>query len=219
VIEGTRSSRRRRSAANPTRVCLEIGSTWVFATALDWPGWCRRGRGEEQALEGLAGYEERYRIVAGEEFVPGPIEVVGRSRGNRTTDFGAPHVQGPWDVEPVSPGERERLVGLLEASWGYFDQVAATAPAALRKGPRGGGRDRDAIVDHVREAERAYSAKLGARVAPRTPWVQQRIVLADALRADSTDGAWPVRYAIRRCAWHVLDHAWEIEDKSEHGDP
>jgi len=25
---------------------------------------------------------------------------------------------------------------------------------------------------------------------------------------------WPARYAIRRIAWHVLDHAWEIEDKS-----
>ena len=25
---------------------------------------------------------------------------------------------------------------------------------------------------------------------------------------------WPVRYAIRRAAWHVLDHAWELEDRS-----
>ena len=24
-----------------------------------------------------------------------------------------------------------------------------------------------------------------------------------------------VRYAFRRIAWHVLDHAWEIEDKSD----
>jgi hypothetical protein len=38
----------------------------------------------------------------------------------------------------------------------------------LRKGPRGGGRYRDRIADHV----------------------------------------------IRRSAWHVFDHAWEIEDKS-----
>jgi len=26
---------------------------------------------------------------------------------------------------------------------------------------------------------------------------------------------WPARYAIRRSAWHALDHAWEIEDRSE----
>jgi hypothetical protein len=28
---------------------------------------------------------------------------------------------------------------------------------------------------------------------------------------------WPPRYAARRIAWHVLDHAWEIEDRSEPG--
>jgi hypothetical protein len=26
---------------------------------------------------------------------------------------------------------------------------------------------------------------------------------------------WPPRYAARRVAWHALDHAWEIEDRSE----
>ena len=26
---------------------------------------------------------------------------------------------------------------------------------------------------------------------------------------------WPVRYAARRVAWHALDHAWEIEDRSD----
>lgn len=201
-----------------TRVCLEVGSPWVFATALDWPGWCRRGRGEEQALHLLVDYEERYRRVVGPGFEPGPFEVVRRSRGNRTTDFGAPNVQGPWDDESLDRSERDRLVGLLEATWRFFDQVVEDAPAALRKGPRGGGRDRDAIVDHVREAERAYSTKVGTRVAPRTPWAQQRVMLGDALRAESSSGAWPARYAIRRCAWHVLDHAWEIQDKSERED-
>jgi hypothetical protein len=24
---------------------------------------------------------------------------------------------------------------------------------------------------------------------------------------------WPPRYFVRRVAWHVLDHAWEIEDR------
>jgi hypothetical protein len=27
--------------------------------------------------------------------------------------------------------------------------------------------------------------------------------------------SWPLRYAARRIGWHVLDHLWEIEDKSE----
>ena len=29
----------------------------------------------------------------------------------------------------------------------------------------------------------------------------------------ATSSGWPVRYAIRRMAWHVLDHAWEMQDK------
>jgi hypothetical protein len=169
----------------------------VFATALDWPGWCRRGRGEEAALAVLLDYEDRYGAVVGPGFEPGPVEVVGRVPGTRTTDFGAPGARGPWDDEPLTPAAADRLVGLLEASWRYFDD-----------------RDRDAIVDHVREAERAYGAKVGQRVPPRTAWSHQRAVLAGALRAATDAGAWPVGYAIRRCAWHVLDHAWEIEDKS-----
>ena len=32
--------------------------------------------------------------------------------------------------------------------------------------------------------------------------------------AGAVDWKWPPRYAARRLAWHVLDHAWEIEDKS-----
>ncbi len=196
-----------------TRVALEQGKTWVFASALDWPGWCRRGKGDEAAIDVLLDYAERYALVAGAGFTPGQVEVIGRVAGNATTDFGAPGVPGPWDDEPPGLAEADRLVGLLEAAWLYFDGVAAAAPALLRKGPRGGGRDRDAIVDHVREAERSFGAKSGTRVPPRTPWQQQRSRTAGALRAG-TGGAWPARYAIRRVAWHVLDHAWEIEDRS-----
>jgi hypothetical protein len=222
--------------AAATRVCLEQGKTWVFASALDWPGWCRRGKGDEAALDMLAGYAARYALVAGPGFAPGPAEVVGRVKGSATTDFGAPGAAGPWDHEPLDHEEAGRLVGLLEASWRYFDAVVADAPAQLRKGPRGGGRDRDAIAGHVREAERAYSAKTGTRIPPRTPWPEQRAAVSMTLRATTTTTAstaaaatttttaaaaaataatWPVRYTIRRFAWHVLDHAWEIEDKSD----
>jgi hypothetical protein len=195
------------------RVGLEIGAKWVFASALDWPGWCRRGKGEHAVLDVLLDYAGRYATVAGPEFAPGSIQVAGRVAGNATTDFGAPGVPGLWDREPLGPDEAGRLTGLLEAAWQYLDSVVAAAPAALRKGPRGGGRDRDAIADHVREAERAFGAKCGARVPPRTPWDEQRATLAAALRAGAPGGTWPARYALRRFAWHVLDHAWEIEDR------
>jgi lambda repressor-like predicted transcriptional regulator len=104
---------------------------------------------------------------------------------------------------------------LLKKCWDYFDRVVAGAPAELRKGPRGGGRDRDKIVDHVQEAERGgYAPRFGIRVPPRTPWSEQRQAIVAALLGSPADTKWPLRYAVRRTAWHVLDHAWEIEDRS-----
>ena len=196
-----------------TRVCLEETKSWVFASALDWPGWCRRGKDEAAAISALLDHADRYALVAGTEFSPGLVEIVGRVEGNGITDYGVPGAQGSWDLELLDNAEVERLVALLEASWRYFDSVLKHAPTELRKGPRGGGRNRDAISDHVREAERAYSAKCGARIPPRTPWDEQRSTLVAALLAGAPHGTWPARYAIRRCAWHVLDHAWEIEEK------
>lgn len=197
----------------PVRVYLELGKTWVFAAAVDWPGWCRRGKGEVAAIEALLTYAERYAPVAGPDFAPGGVQVIGRVLGSGTTDFGAPDARGPWDEEPLSPPEAERLARLLESCWLAFDGIAAYAPSQLRKGPRGGGRDRDAIVDHVREAERSYGRAIGVKVPPRTSWEDQRAALSAAVRAGAS-GSWPMRYAVRRIAWHVMDHAWEIEDKS-----
>jgi hypothetical protein len=142
------------------------------------------------------------------------VIVIGEVAGNATTDFGAPGVAGPWDDEPLARAERLRLCALLESSWSYFDVVTRDAPETLTKGPRGGGRDRDQVAAHVREAERHYGSKVGRRIAPRTPWPEQREVLSGALREGPSDAGWSARYALRRLAWHVLDHAWEIEDKS-----
>jgi hypothetical protein len=197
-----------------TRVYLEIGQRWVFACALDWPGWCRRAKGEQAALEALLAYAGRYAAVAGQGFAPGDPQVVARLQGNATTDFGAPDARGEWDDQALDPAEARRFADLLEACWKTFDEVVAKAPAVLRKGPRGGGRDRDAIVEHVRETERSYGRKIGARVPPGTPWEEQRHTLLAELVAGKTDAGWPPRYAFRRFAWHVLDHAWEIEDRA-----
>jgi hypothetical protein len=197
----------------PARVYLEEGARSVFAVSLDWPGWCRRGRTADDALDTLDAYRDRYATVVGGGFAPGDLEVVGTVAGTKTTDFGAPDARGPWDASPPTGAELERQVGVLRTSWAYFDEVVAAPPEVLRKGPRGGGRDRDAVVDHVREAERAYAPKFGTRVPPRTPWPEQRASLADALLAGPSDALWPVGYALRRVTWHVLDHAWEIEDR------
>lgn len=203
------------SSVSSTRVYLEVGAKRVFACALDWPGWCRSARGEEAALQTLLDYAPRYAAVAGPAFSATELVVVGRVPGNATTDFGAPDIRGRWDDEPLPPDEAARLTGLLEASWEALDAAIATAPPELRKGPRGGGRDRDAVADHVRESERSYGRTIGVRLPPRTPWPEQRAALAAALRAGAPAGSWPARYAVRRLAWHVLDHAWEIEDRAD----
>ena len=33
------------------------------------------------------------------------------------------------------------------------------------------------------------------------------------------DRKWPPRYAARRIAWHALDHAWEMEDRTDRPEP
>jgi len=213
-----------------TAVYLEIGAKRVFACSFDWPGWCRSGRNEKQALEALAAAGARYAPVAAEaglSFVPGTapaFEVLDRIRGSATTDFGAPGAVAPRDHEPLTSNEAGRLAALVRASWTIFDGVAASASAELRKGPRGGGRDRDAIVEHVLAAESSYARTLGIRLRPPTLTDAVAIralrdAIGEALSAAAetplvTGKGWPPRYAARRIAWHVLDHAWEIEDRS-----
>jgi hypothetical protein len=86
----------RAGGTRPTSVALETGARSVFASALDWPGWSRSAKSEDQALEALARYAPRYAVVAaeaGQAFPQGAgsaFDVVERLPGSATTDFGAP---------------------------------------------------------------------------------------------------------------------------------
>jgi hypothetical protein len=217
-------------SAGRTAVYVECGPKRVFACAVDWPGWCRSGKDEERALEALGAYGPRYGIVAQEARVRFPptagkgLDVVQRVPGSATTDFGAPGAVAKCDTEPLAGKAAQRVVELVQASWTVFDRVVAGAPAELRKGPRGGGRDRDRIVEHVIGAEAVYARKLGVRHRQPGPEdaaavLALREAIVEALLAPSAgeplvEKGWPPRYAARRIAWHVLDHAWEIEDRS-----
>jgi hypothetical protein len=211
----------------PTEVVLETTDRRTFASAVDWPGWCRSGRTPDEALVALADYAPRYAAVARVARVRFPVAagdhltVVSQFPGNATTTFGAPNVQSPTDLRDLTAAEANRQVRLLQAAWTELDRVAVEASEHLAKGPRGGGRDRDAVVTHVIEAERSYARKIGVRHPPfhgdpaaveacRTE-VEQ--VLRTARSGEPMPG-WPARYYLRRAAWHVLDHVWEIEDKS-----
>jgi len=217
-----------------TDVAIETGSKRSFAAALDWPGWCRAGKDEGSALAALAAYAARYAAVAKKAriaFNPrsaAAFRVVEHLAGTATTDFGAPDSVAKRDTPPLAAPEGKRIAALVNAAWAIFDEVIASAPAELRKGPRGGGRDRDQIADHVLGAEEAYVRKLGLRLKPparddRRGIAEFRAAIADVLGNPSNGKAlvergWPQRYAARRIAWHALDHAWEIQDRSAPSD-
>ena len=206
-----------------TPVYLEVGAKKVFACSLDWPGWCRAARTEDAALEALASYAERYRPVAEEagarfpKSVADGIEVVERVAGDATTDFGAPGKPAEADGRPLTKAQAERLATLVEAALSVFDRVVAAAPAELRRGPRGGGRDRDKMAGHVLDAEVSYFRMVGLKVPSGA---EGRAAFLSALRAarapqpELTRKSWPWRYAARRVAWHALDHAWEMQDRT-----
>jgi hypothetical protein len=78
-------------------------------------------------------------------------------------------------------------------------------------------------VAHVVSAEVAYARKLGIRRSEPAPGdssavAELRQAVSEVLSAPSAgppvERGWPPRYAARRIAWHALDHAWEIEDRS-----
>jgi len=215
----------------PVGVFLEATPRRAFASAADWPGWCRSGKDEAAALAALAAASPRYAAVverAGLAFRPAAAEdfrVLERLPGSATTDFGAPGAIAEAEMQPLTPAGARRMESLLRACWKTFDEVVRGAPAELRKGPRGGGRDRDQIASHVLDAEGAYASKIGVRLKPPVAGdgaaiARWRDALVSGLRGSpETPGAgggkrWPAAYAARRIAWHALDHAWEIEDRT-----
>ena len=215
------------------RVAIEATPKKAFATAVDWPGWSRSGRTPELALEALAGYATRYAVVAKEAGEPLPaaslgvddFEVIEEAMGGSGTDFGVPSRVTDADRRRTTAAGGDRIRRLVEAAWTTFDNVAATAPAELRKGPRGGGRDRDKLIGHVVEADAAYAREIGLRLKAPVPEDRaaveaMRAVVLEAIGATSdgsplADRKWTARYAASRIAWHALDHAWEMEDRSQ----
>jgi len=223
--------------AKRLRVYLERGDKRTFAGALDWPGWSRSGRGDEEAIQALLDYAPRYAKVAeraGLTLDPlpkdGGVEVVQALKGGGGTDFGVPSEEPAQDKRPLTSKELERHRALLTASWKAFDAAAGAARGkTLRLGPRGGGRNLAKMTGHVLEAEVAYVGALGSRLdKPGRGKDEMGHVRDTALKTlgavvdktpienpRQTRNPWSPRYFVRRSAWHALDHAWEIEDRAE----
>lgn len=223
--------------AEKVNVYLEVGSKRTFAGVVDWPGWCRSGRSEADALQALFDQAPRYMRVIERAGMSIPelkdvssFEVIERLAGNATTDFGAPDLAPSADSEPVNEAELLRLQHILKACWQALDLAAQAAVGKeLSKGPRGGGRDLDGIIDHVLGSAEGYLGRLAWKL-PKSAIAdlqarleQTRAAVQEAIDRAAHGGVeeqgprggkrWTARYFTRRSAWHILDHAWEIEDK------
>ncbi len=218
-------------------VFVELGSKKVFTGAVDWPGWCRSAKDRDAALQTLVDYGPRYaRLLADTELTFEPpssvdsLNVIEEVEGSAATDFGVADTEISHDSGPFNRPERERSALILEAIWRGFDQaVAAAEGKELRKGPRGGGRDRDKIVQHILDVDAAYLRSFGQkfRPDPAAPPQQELARRREAILAALVAGErgeipdtgprggkiWSPRYFVRRLAWHTVDHLWEIEDR------
>lgn len=207
--------------ADVLRIVVESTPKKAFASALDWPGWSRSGKTEEAAIEQLLEYQQRYAEIAKRAGLTFPsavseVDVVERGAGNATTEFGAPVLIAEAHFEPLSRAESARFASLLSAAWEFLDLVADGAPAELRKGPRGGGRDTAKVLEHVRNPEGAYARKMGiaTKDVPDLRAAILRFLSDPEATAVSGEGFWPKRFGAQKFIWHILDHAWEIQDRS-----
>jgi len=218
-------------------VYLEIGSKRTFASALDWPGWCRSGKDDISALQSLLDHAARYSAVIKPTKFRFPVpessnqfKVIEKLEGGATTDFGAPEAIPSQDKRPMNEAELERSIELLRVYWSAFDKAMKKAIGRkLTVGPHGGGRDLAGIVDHVIGANGSYLRSMGWKPAYKE--IAAHPMQLDQIRQDIVAGLtaaahgelpakgprggirWTPRYFVRRSGWHVLDHAWEIEDR------
>jgi len=207
----------------PTR-----GKRWV-AVAADWPGLERGGKTEAEAVEKLGRYVPRYLPVAkrarlGSHLAAqADLEIIGRYPGVGSTDFwGISFAPSPLDREPFDAVTFDRQVRLLRAAWAEFDDTAARVSAELRPGPRGGGRSRDRIIQHVLGQEggdfsRRVKAPAEGDLETPAALAEHRDLFVEAMRAWYVEGKplgnWTIPYLLRHAAYHVLDHTWEMQDR------
>jgi hypothetical protein len=218
----------------PIRTVVEHGTRdkRSVAFSLDWPGWSRGATTTEAALATLEAYRSRYRPVAelagmASEFdAAGSIEVVEDRVGTGSTDFwGISFSPSSTEQDPMDDVELERKLELLRAAWTYFDGVAARVSPEMQKGPRGGGRERDAIIGHVVRVESMdFASGVGLLIPDGNALIPDGLEAyrADYVRAMRDYNAGKVAkrmrsrtlpFLIRHSAFHTLDHAWEMEDK------
>jgi hypothetical protein len=207
------------------------------AFAVDWPGWSRGAKTADDAVTILEAYRERYRPVAREAGLgpafddAGAFDIVEDGVGTPSTDFwGISFAPSSLEQEPMDDAELERKLALLRSCWAYFDAVAARVSPVMRKGPRGGGRDRDRIIRHTIRTESEDFAKQVGLLIPEEgalgpdalPAYRESYVRAMRAYArgevEKRMRSWTLAFLVRHSAFHTMDHAWEMEDKDLTGE-
>jgi hypothetical protein len=218
----------------PVRTVIEHGTKdkRSVAFSLDWPGWSRGAKSAELAFETLESYRERYRPIPalagmGKEFeAAGPLEIVEDRIGTGSTDFwGISFSPSSTEHAPMNETELERKITILQACWAFFDDIAARVSPEMRKGPRGGGRDRNRIIRHtIRTESEDFAKQVGLRIPEEAALNPEglrhhRETYIEAMRAynagkiEKRMRSWTLPFLIRHSAFHTLDHAWEMQDK------
>ena len=218
-------------------VFIEEGRKKTFAGAMDWPGWCRSAKDGETALQTLLQYGPRYSELmklAGIDFNYPPhtadFLIEEHVEGNATTSFGAPAIILQSDHLAAEERDFRLWRKILAACWDSFDASYQSALGKeLRQGPRGGGRDTEGILGHIIEGDLVYLKRMASsyRKGLENDLMAEHLkirreilaVLETAENGELPEQGpqggiiWPVRFFVRRVAWHTLDHQWEIEDR------
>jgi len=212
---------------------VEVGRKKVFAVAVDWLGLARWAKTDDEALDALVTYAPRFKksIGSAARALRQPksvdsFEIVDRLGGNTTTDFGAPSAIIDGDRRRLTDAELDDAIRHLRAAWKAFVKAAekARGQSLAPSGPRGGGRSLKKMVEHVRGADEGYASAVGKSTPEGGDWsvVQENFIAAIRARnagelpdvGPRGGERWPALFAMRRSAWHALDHAWELEDRA-----
>ena len=188
--QGSSRSRHGRRSTSPTRIAASRPSCCSAATPEPWrparstsssrrpprrPSPARStGRAGARSGKTAASRSRRWpttrratrhrrRRQPGSPSIAGSTRVVERTGGGGGTDSASRRLDQRGSIGRSTAAEADRLAGLVEAAWTVFDRVAAAAPAELRKGPRGGGRDRDKMVAPRRRSGSRYAQVIGIK--------------------------------------------------------
>ena len=221
----------------PLAVGLELGpKRRVFAQVLGWAGWGRSGRSPDEALAALVMCGERYAQVAARAglhvTLPGStadLTIRDQVTGSPATDAGALSALLGEDTAPLDDADVARLASLLQACWATFDDILASAPASAPGTTRRKTRAPESVRLHVLEADFMHVGAFGpgfrqpnpATVDAQFADVRSQILagLQAVPRGRAFTGVrrygflWTPHFAVRRSAWHALDHAWALQDR------